>query len=154
MNENEIYQKEETSNLERPTIQEPEQKTPKLKGLIFFVILAMLILIAYYFYNPACNFQRVGNKYPAIDDCNICLCTLKGFICTNLDCKNIKGTIASEFEELCNWEPGNCDRACSYPEGKYFFIKEAATCERWKSGNCCTDPPFRSLEECQLICVD
>ena len=156
MDINEIpYQEEESTISQKPLEKEKleeEVRSPRLLGIILFIIVFLIILILFYFFNPVCDFQRIGGKYSAGDECNICLCSIKGFICTNLECEDIGNNILSEFEELCSWEPGDCDTECVYEDDRYFYIKEIGSCQQWKIGNCCSEPPFDTKEECQLIC--
>jgi hypothetical protein len=127
-------------------------RAPKLIGVVLFIIIMLIIFIILYLYNPICDFQKIGGKYPSGDDCNVCLCTIKGFICTELECEDLEGDALSEFKELCEWNPGECDQECSYDDSRYFYISEIGSCEEWKSGNCCSPPPFDTVEECILIC--
>jgi hypothetical protein len=157
--ERDIEEKPVADNLkekkQKPAEKKESPRPTKLIPLFVLVILVVLVISIYYFINPICGFRKIGSKYPADDGCNVCLCSVKGPICTQNSCEDLGGNyIINEFAELCNWQPGDCDTSCVFPEGRYFFDETTGKCELWEIGSCCTDPPFTIQEECILICED
>lgn len=54
----------------------------------YWILIIILVLIAlYYFFNPFCEFHRIGSGYKPKGDCNTCSCGLFGQgLCTMMNC--------------------------------------------------------------------
>lgn len=77
------------------------------------IIIILLILIALFY--PLCGFKSIGSQ--SMDECNTCICTPIGEVCTLKDCINIDQEYCIEMcTERCrtsgwmphDWENTNC----------------------------------------------
>ena len=65
------------------------------KSWIILITVVIFVFLFLYFFNPLCNFNRVGSSFPAGDDCNTCSCLVLFGSCTEKAC--FKPTLDSNF---------------------------------------------------------
>jgi hypothetical protein len=132
-------------------------------SLLAIFSLAVLIIIYFNILHPFTNASKclvgggrwVGFSNGCVDFCNhkdICteLATL-GCDCGPTRCWNgDKCQPNPSIDKRCKWKfNGLCDYET---RDGYYFNEETKKCEYFGRSSGCSDPPFRTLQECKTVC--
>ena len=91
------------------------------KGYWALIIIVLLIAL-FYFFNPLCEFNRIGSSYKPKGDCNTCNCGFFGLpMCTKIGC------LSDMFPEDCVEYFDGCNTCTRYEDDEWVCTEKACT---------------------------